>query len=196
MDGSESIFGGGPAQMRSNTTHGSYPAPPHLTPIRNTHVQGAPAVPNRDVGQAGGAPRVFHEDFSVKIKSFDPKEVDWYAYRTHFYGLADQAQWSDRTKATKLMAALQGSLAGVTAGLPCPVIFESLIGRVDGIYGLANAREDAVLKLQSCRLESGESVSLFAERVRQLIMRAYAMYTAVDREEQALRISASDAYKA
>lgn len=127
------------------------------------------------------------EDLSIKVRPFDPKEVDWYAYRNFFNSLAEQASWSDRTKTTRLMNALQGSLAGVTAGLPMPITFQSLVARVDSIYGLTNAKEDAGLKLQNCKMEDNESVSLFAERVRQLIMRAYPSYTIRDREEQALR---------
>ena len=133
------------------------------------------------------APRPPREDLSVKLQQFDPQKVEWYAYRAHFLSLADQAAWTERTRATRLMGALQGSLAGVTAGLPQPVTFEALLHRVDGIYGLANARDDAALKLQNLRMEPAEGCSLFAERVRQLCARAYPTYTEIDREEQALR---------
>ena len=160
--------------------------PPHLTPVQLFDgVARQPDQVRQGLQNLGPALR---EDLHVKVRAFDPKEQDWFSYRTHFIGLAQQAAWSDRTRTTKLMGALQGSLAGVTAGLPQPVTFDSLIARVDGIYGLANAREDAVLKLQSCRLDSGEGVSLFAERVRQLVIRAYPTYTDIDREEQALRV--------
>ena len=63
----------------------------------------------------------------MKVKPVDPKEVEWYAYRSHFISLADEAEWADRTRATRLMGALQGSMAGATTGLPQPLTFESLL---------------------------------------------------------------------
>ena len=127
------------------------------------------------------------EDLSVKITPFNPKEVDWYAFKANFNTLAGQAAWTERTKTTKLMAALQVSLPGVAADLPQPVKFKDLITRVDDIYGLGNTQEDASLKLQMCKMEQGETVALYAERVRQLVSRAYPDYTMRDREQQALR---------
>ena len=110
---------------------------------------------------------------SIKVKPFDPKETDWYAFRMHFMNLADQAAWSERTRVTRLICALQGSMAGVTAGLPHPIRLEALLAQVDGLYGLMNAEEDAALKLQGLHMEANESVTMYAERVRQLCFRAY-----------------------
>ncbi len=131
-----------------------------------------------------GFPR---EDYSVKVRAFDPKDTEWFAYRTHFLSLAEQAAWSDRTCVTRLMGALQGSMAGVTAGLVHPITFDSLLSRVDEIHGGSNSKDDALLKLENIK-DEGEGVALFAERIRQLSARAYPNYTEGDREEQALRI--------
>ena len=86
------------------------------------------------------------------------------------------------------MGALQCSMAGVITGLPQPLTFESLLHQLDGIYGLTNARKDALLCIQSIRMDANEKggVSVFAEKVHQLCMRAYPNYTEVDREEQTL----------
>ena len=127
------------------------------------------------------------EDLQVKVRPFNPKESDWFSYKAHFEGLAIQAEWSERTKCTRLLSALQGKLTGVTIGLPSPVTFSELVARIDSVYGLSNAREDAALKLSSCRIEPEETVSMFAERVRQLIERAYPTYTVLDKEQQALQ---------
>lgn len=130
------------------------------------------------------------EDLSVKVKPFNSKEADWYAYRTHFEGMAQMAGWSNNTKVTRLMGALQVCLPGITAGLPQPLRYEILLARVDSAYGLSNIREDASLKLQGCRMNTGENetVPMFAERVRQLVFRAYPHFSQCDRDEQALRV--------
>ena len=148
------------------------------SPVREGPRDGLPAEGARN-----------REDLSVKVKPFEPKETDWYAWRTQFVSIAEQAGWTPRTRVLRLMGALQGNMAGVTAGLPSPVTYEALLARIDGIYGLENTREDAALRLQSLRMEPGAEggVALFAERVRQLCVRAYPNYTERDREEQALR---------
>ena len=130
---------------------------------------------------------VIREDLGVKVRAFDPKETEWFSYRTHFLTIADQANWTERTRITRLMGALQGSMAGVTAGLQQPITFEALLARVDGVHGMANSKEDALLRLQGIKLE-GEGVSLYAEKIRQLVARAYPNYTEEDRDEQALRV--------
>ena len=173
------------ASNHSQGTSGAYRPPPLLTPIyedQGHHLR------NPAPGVDEGRNLELREDLGVKITPFNPKEVEWYAYRTHFISLANQANWSERTRTTKLMAALQGSMVGVTAGLPQPIAFADLLARVDQIHGLGNAREGAALRLQVCRMENHESVSLFAERVRQLVTQAYPTYTPEDREEQALRV--------
>lgn len=181
LRGSRSVDQQGSGSSASEGTSRAYQErvfprdPQHHTPDRNGH------------DHPGPQPMALKEDLSIKVKPFDPKEVDWFAYRAHFLSMADQAGWSSRTRTTRLMSALQGSMAGVTAGLPQPITFQSLLSSVDGIYGLSNAREDAALRLQNLRME-GEGVSIFAERVRQLVIRAYPTYTAIDREEQALRV--------
>ena len=127
------------------------------------------------------------EDLQVKIRPFNPKETDWFSYRAHFEGIAIQASWSERTKCTRLLASLQGNLTGIAVGMPSPVRFTDLVARIDGVYGLSNSHEDAALKLSSCRIGQEESVALFAERVRQLVERAYPAFTQVDKEQQSLR---------
>ena len=44
------------------------------------------------------------------------------------------------------------------------------------------------MNLSRCRKESGECIPLSADRVRQLIQRAYLDFTEADKEEQALRV--------
>ncbi len=123
----------------------------------------------------------------MKVKPFDAGEVLWYAFRAHFLALADQAEWSERTKTTRLMGCLQGNLTGVMTGLKQPITFDSLMACLDEIYGVAFTREDAVLKLQSFRMEPNEKITLYAERARQLVAHAYPNFTEADRMEQALR---------
>ena len=128
------------------------------------------------------------EDLSVEVMPFDPKEMDWYSFKVHFNALAQPASWSERTKVIKMLTALQGSHIGVTDGLEQPVQYDDLISHIDSIYALENDQENAMSKLQSCKMEYGESVSQFAESVRQLVNRAYPNFTNVDREEQTLRV--------
>jgi hypothetical protein len=133
---------------------------------------------------AGDAPR---EDLSVKIRPFDPKDQDWYAFREHFLALADQAQWSQRTRTTRLLGCLQSSMTGIVTGLPRPITFEMLLERMDEIHGVFNAKEEAILKLQSLSMEPKEKITIYAERVRQLVARGYPNFTRADRAEQELR---------
>jgi hypothetical protein len=144
---------------------------------------------NRDLGATASrwSTRQDKEDLSVKIKAFDPKEMEWGAFRAYFLALSNQANWSDSTKASRLMCALQGKMVGVVAGLPQPVTIDALLARMDDIYGMSNSEENAILKLQSIRMEPGEQVSMFAERVRQLVARAYPSYPEEDRMKQGLR---------
>ena len=193
----------GPAAA-PNEEPGEFPLGRGAVPRRhraaNGEGTGHEAQLNQAPGGAGTATAPAHgppapnppvkEDLSVKVKPFDPKEADWYAWRTQFVSIADQAGWTPRTRVLRLMGALQGNMAGVTAGLPSPVTYETLLARIDGIHGLENTREDAALRLQGLRMEPGADggVALFAERVRQLCVRAYPNYTERDREEQALRV--------
>ena len=135
-----------------------------------------------------GGPHYAREDLSIKVRSYDPKEVDWLTYKGHFEAVANQAAWSARTSCARLMSALPGSLTGVVAGLPEPIRYVDLVARLDAIHGISNSREDAILKLGSCRKEGDENIPLFAERVRQLVERAYPDFSNVGKEEQALRI--------
>ena len=132
--------------------------------------------------------RYAREDLSIKVRAYDPKEIDWLTYKSHFEAVATQASWSLRTKCARLMGALQGNLTGVVTGLPTPIRYNDLIARLDAVHGISSSREDAILKLSSCRKEAGESIPLFAERVRQLTQRAYPDFTEAGREEQALRV--------
>lgn len=127
------------------------------------------------------------EDFHIKVKPFNPRETDWFTYKTHFEALACQAAWTPRTKCVRLMSALQGNLTGIMAGLSQPVTYKQLSNRLDGVHGISNSKEDASLKLNSCRKEHDESIPLFAERVRQLVKRLHPNFTDTDKEEQALR---------
>ena len=126
---------------------------------------------------------------NAKVRPFQPKECDWYSYKDYFEAMAMQARWSDQTKCTKLMGALPVSLTGITSGIHQPFSYEELIARLDSAQGSANAKEDACLKLSSCTQGSEESISMFAERVRQLVERAYPDkdYSDKAKEEQALR---------
>jgi len=168
--------------------------PPVLSPMAGDYYVQRPIAPRQEYGNGGIGDNRGHfsrmrEDLTVKVRPFDQKEVDWYSYKIHFEGIAAQAGWSQHTRVTKLMGALQGSMTGIIAGLPQPIVYSELVSRIDGVYGISSAKEDAQLKLQNCNMDSAkETMSLFAERVRQLVERAYPTYTAIDREEQALRV--------
>ena len=148
-----------------------------------------PLAHRRQGGGAGDFSPGRHvwEDLSIKVKPFDPAIIDWYAYRQQFLSIAAEAGWTDRVKVLKLLGALQNSVPGVTVGLVSPIHFEALLHRVDGIYGLTNMEYDAALKLQGLKMDpTKDTVALFAEKVRQLCMRAYPTYTEADREKQML----------
>ena len=129
-----------------------------------------------------------YEDTSVRIRSFVAKESDWFSYRSYFEAVANQAGWSDRTRSVKLMAALDGNLIGITTGMNGQFSYSELLAKLDSIHGIENAREDAALKLSSCKKGDNETVALYAERVRQLVERAYPSYSVRDKDEQALRV--------
>lgn len=129
----------------------------------------------------------YWEDTHARIRQFNAKETDWFSYRSYFEAVANQAGWSDRTKSVKLMAALDGSLIGITTGMNGQITYPDLLAKLDGIHGIENAREDAALKISSCRKKDSETVAMYAERVRQLVERAYPSYTSNDKDEQALR---------
>ena len=128
------------------------------------------------------------EDLSVKVRSYCPKETDWFTYKTHFEAIAGQAGWSSKTRCIKLMSALQGNLTGITAGMKHPVSYEQLVSRLDQVHGVSSDREDAFMKLNGCRKGQNEPMSMFGERVRQLTERAYPSYSPQDKDEQALRV--------
>ena len=86
------------------------------------------------------------------------------------------------------MAALQGSLTGITAGMKHPFRHEHLVARLDAVHGISNDREDALIKLGNCRNGQDESIPMFGERARQLVERAYPNYNAQDKDEQSLRV--------
>ena len=127
------------------------------------------------------------EDLLVKVKTFNPKETDWFTYKIHFEAVATQAAWSERTKCTRLMNSLTGKLLGGVAGLPQPILYQHLINRLDGIHGISNSRDDAILKLSHCQKQMDESIPKFAERVRQLVERAHPNFIDFDKDEQGLR---------
>lgn len=128
------------------------------------------------------------EDHHVKIRPFNPRETDWYSFKSYFEMLATQANWSEKTKCIKLMSSLQGNLTGITTGLTYPVQYSQLINRLDSIHGISNAREDALMRLQSLRKEVNESFPMYGERVRQLIERAYPHSSIHDKDENGLRV--------
>ena len=87
------------------------------------------------------------------------------------------------------MGALEGSLMGITVGLESDVDFPQLLGKLDAIHGIDNAKDDAKARLSSCKKKENpyESIAMFAERVRQLCNRAYPEYSDMGKDEQALR---------
>jgi hypothetical protein len=85
------------------------------------------------------------------------------------------------------MGALDGNLLGITAGMGNEISVNDLLAKLDAIHGIDNAKNDAVTKLTSCRKQESELVAMFAERVRQLVNRAYPDYREDAKDEQALR---------
>ena len=130
----------------------------------------------------------YREDCSVKVRPFISKESDWFTYKTHFEAIASQACWSEKTKCLKLMGALQGNLTGITAGMQYPFRYDQLVARLDAVHGISNDKEDALMKLGSCRKFPDESVPMYGERVRQLVERAFPNYGPNDKDEQGLRV--------
>ena len=55
------------------------------------------------------------------MRPFSDRETDWFTYKNLFEAIASRAGWSEKTMCVKLMSALQGSLAGITAGLQHPI---------------------------------------------------------------------------
>ena len=144
-------------------------------------------VPNRSIQRPRYNDDYYNEDSHVRVRQFHAKETDWFSYRSYFEAVATQAGWSDRTKSVKLMAALDGSLIGITTGMNGQITYQDLLAKLDSIHGIENAREDAALKLSSCKKKESETVAMYAERVRQLVERAYPTYSKSDKDEQALR---------
>lgn len=124
---------------------------------------------------------------NVKIRSFNPIDIDWYNYKSYFEAIAAQSNWTDRTKCTKLLGALPTSLTGVVAGLKTPFAYCELRDRLDASQSIANAREDAQIKLTNCVKDSNEAIPMFSERVRQLAERAYPHYAESDKDTHALQ---------
>ena len=65
--------------------------------------------------------------------------------------------------------ALQGSLTGVATGMSGNVSYQNLMNRLDNMHGISNDRHDASTKLDYCTKSESETMSLYAERVRQLV---------------------------
>ena len=157
-------------------------------PFRNSPPRGYGSPRRERSGyQYEQAPR-YQEDLSVKVRPFSDRETDWFTYKNHFEAIASHAGWSEKTRCVKLMSALQGSLAGITAGLQHPIGYEQLVERLDADHGVSNDREDALLRLSSCRKGHEETMPIFAEKVRQLVERAYPNFSPRDKDEQALRV--------
>lgn len=128
------------------------------------------------------------EDFGLKVRAFNPRETDWYSYKSYFETMAVQAGWSEKSKVIKLMGALTGNLTGITTGLKQPIEFYDLMSHLDAVHGLANSKEDALLKLSTCKKEFQESIPMFGEKVRQLVERSYPNYEKDAKNEQCLRV--------
>ena len=123
---------------------------------------------------------------NISIRKFNVKETDWVSYRSYFEAVALQAGWSDSVRCIKLMSSLDTSLIGITTGAE-KLSYNALLAKLDTIYGLHNDRDEAINKLSSIVKAENESVSLFGERVRQLVERAYPNYDSVAKDEQGLR---------
>ena len=61
--------------------------------------------------------RYYTEDLRIKVRYYNPKEIDWLTYNSHFEAVGTQSSWSVSTKCARLMVALQCSLTVVVAGL-------------------------------------------------------------------------------
>ena len=87
----------------------------------------------------------------------------------------------------KLLASLDNSLLGITSGLGPYYTFDQLIAKLDSVNGADFARREACNKLAYIQRVENESISLYAERVRRLIDRAYGTYSPQAKDEQALK---------
>ena len=83
------------------------------------------------------------------------------------------------------MSSLDSSLIGITTGSG-KLSYHALLAKLDTIYGLYNDREEAIDKLSGIVKAENETVSLFGERVRQLVERAYPNYESVSKDKQGL----------
>ena len=126
----------------------------------------------------------------IKIQPYNPRETDWYRYREYFDSIVSQTTWSDQTKCAKLIGSLPLNLTGVTSGMTQPITYAAIMQRLDVVHGVSSSKEDADRKLRALEKGHTESVSLFAERIRQLCQRAYPApdYTPKARDEQALKL--------
>ena len=127
------------------------------------------------------------EDLNVRIKNYDPKQCDWLDYREYVIQIGNRAHWSDNTKIVKLLAALDSGMLSVTAGLPLDYTFNELLQKIDSISGVQFAKRNATTQLSYVKKREGESVSVYAERVRSLTGRAFRGYAPHQIDELALR---------
>ena len=124
----------------------------------------------------------------IRVKPYIPKESDWFSYRVYYEHIAKLAGWSDRVKCIKLLGALQGNLSAISLGMEGDNIsFDNLLRRLDEVHGASSDRLDASRKLSGCRQKDGETTALYAERIRQLVFRAFPSTNKVDQEELSLR---------
>jgi hypothetical protein len=123
----------------------------------------------------------------VKVKPFNPTDIDWYNYKMYFQAMALQCNWTDQVKCTKLLGALPVSLTSVVSGLQAPFKYYDLVSSLDASQNMANAQEDAQIRLMNCVKETNESIASFSERVRQLTERAYPHYASGDKNTHAIQ---------
>ena len=124
----------------------------------------------------------------IRVKPYIAKESDWFSYRVYYEQISSLAGWSDKVKCIKLLGALQGNLSAVSLGMDSNnITFAGLLRRLDEVHGTSSDRLDASRKLSTCRQRDLETMALFAERVRQMVFRAYPSTNQVDQEELGLR---------
>ena len=128
-----------------------------------------------------------HENAHVKVRPFNPNEIDWYNYEGYFEAIAAQSNWTENTKCAKLLGALPTSLTGVVTGLRTPFGYRELASRISSSQNVINSQDEARIKLTSMSKEPTESIAMFAEKVRQLTQRAYPHYTDEDKETHSLQ---------
>jgi hypothetical protein len=91
-------------------------------------------------------------------------------------------------KCVKLLTALQGNLSAVSLGMEKgELTFDLLLKRLDEVHGASSDKLDASRKLSYCKQNEGESIAMYAERVRQLVFRAYPDTSKSDHDELGLR---------